>query len=244
MNKEAFYRACEEVKKLEQGSYGFGSLGEKTLHAVLKFYLEPNSDLWEVGVGRYIADIANQDGIIEIQTRDFNRLRSKLEFYLETRKVTIVHPIPGVKWLCWVDPDTGEITKKRKSPKAAGVYDAFKELYKIKNFLKHPNLHIKLIMLEMTEYRLLNGWSKDGKKGSTRQERIPEDILEEFNIESAEDYGKMIPSQLTGHFTVTDYAKAAKITENRARTALNVLLYMGAVTRVGKDGRKYLYSID
>ena len=232
MDREAFYRACEEVKNLEQGSCGFGSLGEKTLHAVLKSYLEPNSDCWEVGVGKYIADIANDDGITEIQTRDFNRLREKLKFYLETTKVTIVHPIPGVKWLCWINPDTGEITKKRKSPKAGSIYDSFKELYKIKPFLTHPGLRIKLILLEVTEYRWLNGWSQDGKKGSTRQERIPNDILEEFYIESVEDYKKMIPPQLMCPFTAKDYAKVAKITEARAQTALNVLYYVNGVKRM------------
>lgn len=244
MDKAAFYQALEEVKNLEQGSCGFGSLREKTLHAVLKCYLEPNRDCWEVGRGKYIADIANSQGIIEIQTRNFNRLREKLRFYLETTDVTIVHPIPGVKWLCWIDPATGEITKKRKSPKAGSVYDAFKELYKIKPLLIHPRLHIKLIMLEVTEYRWLDGWSHDGKKGSTRQELLPEDILEEFDIESAYDYKKMIPPQLESPFTAKDYAKAAKITEYRAQTAMNVLHHVGAVKRIGKDGRKYLYSID
>lgn len=243
-NREKFYRGCEQAEKLEQGSFGFGSLKEKRLHAALKFYLEPDRDKWEVGVGRYIADIYNQEGITEIQTRDFNRLRSKLEFYLETERVTIVYPIPGIKWLCWIDPDTGEVTKKRKSPKTGNIYDAYKELYKIKSFLKHPNLRIKLIILEVTEYRWLNGWSKDRKKGSTRCERIPEDILEEFVIESAADYGKMIPPQLNGHFTVSDFSKAAGITENRGRTSLNILVHMEAVRRIGKESRKYLYSIE
>ena len=45
---------------------------------------------------------------------------------------------------------------------------AFKELYKIRPFLKNENLRFRFALIDMEEYRLLNGWSKDKKKGSER----------------------------------------------------------------------------
>ena len=59
-----------------------------------------------------------EDGeIIEIQTRQFNRMRGKLQAFLPLYPVTIVYPIPYEKWLIWIDEDSGELSKKRKSPK-------------------------------------------------------------------------------------------------------------------------------
>ena len=43
---------------------GIGSVSEGSLHHFLKFYFEPDADLHEVGVGRYFADIRNEDGIV------------------------------------------------------------------------------------------------------------------------------------------------------------------------------------
>ena len=55
-----------------------GTLGEKSLHAVLKRYYEPDRSCHEIPVGNYVADIVNQDGIFEIQTRGLSNLRPKL----------------------------------------------------------------------------------------------------------------------------------------------------------------------
>ena len=114
---------------------GIGTLSEKALHAALKDYFQPDKDKQEIKVGRYIADIATQEGIIEIQTRSFDKLRAKLKAFLEVSGVTVVYPIAGVKYICWIDTQTGEVTKKRKSPKKGSYYDSFAEIYKIKQLL-------------------------------------------------------------------------------------------------------------
>ena len=41
MDKEAFYAACEKIIGTQRSKKGIGTLGEKTLHAVLKNYYEP-----------------------------------------------------------------------------------------------------------------------------------------------------------------------------------------------------------
>ena len=242
IDKQRFYNACDNIIGKNREKCGIGTLGEKTLHAVLKQYFEPQTENQEIKIGRYVADIVSENKIIEIQTQGFNNLRKKLESFLNFTEVTVVYPIPKTKWLCWIDEETGEITKKRKSPKVGTIYDAFYELYKVKHLLTNPNLHICLVMLELTEYRCLNGWSIDKKKGSSRYDRIPTDIIDETYIFSLDDYVKFLPESLPLQFTTKDYAKATKLNIRSSQTALNVLNYIGTVKRVGKLGHMHLYE--
>lgn len=242
MNKQDFKNACDFVIGNEREKAGIGTLSEKTLHAVLKQYFAPNVNDREIKIGRFVADIVGENGIIEIQTQGFDKLRGKLAEFLECARVTVVYPIAEIKWLCWIDRDTGDVTKKRKSPKTGTVYDAFFELYKIKQLLTHPNLSLCFILLETEEYRYLDGWSKDKKKGSSRYERLPINIVDEIILNDNGDYKKMIPEGMPAPFTTKDYAKAAKLSLSSAQTALNVLHYVSAVKRIGKQGNLYLYE--
>jgi len=177
MNNQRFKLACERVIHAERAQNGIGTLGEKTLHAVLKHYYEPDEANHEIKVGSFVTDIVispsqqvqeenplQVQGIIEIQTRSFDRLRKKLLEFLEICPVTVVYPMPKTKWLLWIDEQTGEITKKRKSPKQSQIYDAVLELYKIKPFLIHPNFRLCIVLIDLEEYHYLNGWSKDKER--------------------------------------------------------------------------------
>lgn len=237
-----FRQACDKIIREERARNGIGTLGEKTLHAVLKAYLEEDMNYHEIKVGGYYADICRAHDIIEIQTAGFNRLRDKLNAFLPDYRVTVVYPIPQIKYLSWIDEESGEITKRRKSPKETRPYAAFFELYKIKPQLRHPNLRIHLMMLELEEYRYLNGYSEDKKRGSSRFDRIPVNLLSEIHLHHAADYQKMIPDSLDRHFTVKDYQKAGGLSRSVAGTALNVLYYLGAVKRTGKDGNAFIYD--
>lgn len=89
----------------EKGMGGIGTLGERTLHMVLKRYFEPDESLHEIRVGGFVADIVRPNGIIEIQTRDFSKLRRKLAAFLELGPVTVVYPVPWAGWLlCPIAP--------------------------------------------------------------------------------------------------------------------------------------------
>ena len=215
---------------------------EKTLHAVIKKYFKSDKAKYEVKIGNHIADIVIDNKIIEIQTREFNKLRNRLEFFLDKYTVTLVYPLPRHKWLIWIDPIAEEITKKRKSPRTGHIYDAIIELYKIKSFLNHQNFRLCIILVDVEEYRFLDGWSGDKKKGSTRVNRVPVSIVEEINLENTCDYSLFIPDSLPNHFTSKDFKTAAKVDMQTAQTALNILNYLGMVQRVGKQGSAYVYE--
>ena len=242
-NQERFEQAKQKIIGIDRQRLGIGTLSEKTVHAILKNYYEPDEDRQEIPIENYVADIYSDGEIIEIQTRQFNKLRDKLQTFLSLYPVTVVYPIPREKWLIWVDEESGELSKKRKSPAKGNPYVAFIELYKIKMFLKDPNLRLRFVLIDMEEYRLLNGWSKDKKKGSTRYDRIPTQLVEEVEINCPEDYMQFVPYELEDDFTTKDFAKAAHIPVNLAQTVLNILFFVGTVERVGKQGRAYLYRV-
>lgn len=237
----------EEVKKriigVERQRPTIGTLSEKTMHIILKNYYEPDEDKQEIPIGNYVADIYEGDEIIEIQTRQFNRMRAKLDAFLPEFPVTIVYPIPRNKYLIWIDEETGELSNRRKSNVKGTPYLAFDELYKIKMYLKDPNIRIRLVMVDIEEYKLLNGWSRDKKKGSTRFDRIPLELVEEIDITCSEDYLQFVPYELEEPFTVKEYAKAAKVPARRAQTIINILKYVGVIEFVGKNKREYLYKV-
>jgi len=239
-----FEAARDKIIGKNRTRQGIGTLSEKTMHAVLKNYYAPDEDMHEIPIENYVADIYTGTEIIEIQTRSMERMRKKLEAFLPLYPVTIVYPIPREKWLYWIDEETGEVSQKRKSPKKGNPYQAFIELYKIRPFLPNPNLRLRLDLIDMEEYRLLNGWSRDKKKGSERYDRIPTQFFEEVCIDCIRDYMQLIPYELPEQFTVKDFAKYAKIPVRLAGTVLLIFYDLGLVSRIGKKGNSYIYEVN
>ncbi|MCM1101075.1 MAG: hypothetical protein NC398_06795 [Acetatifactor muris] len=242
-DQQAFQAAKDKIIGVDRQRLGIGTLSEKTVHAVLKNFYEPDEDHQEIPIENYVADIYHDGEIIEIQTRQFNKMRNKLSAFLPLYPVTIVYPIPREKWIIWIDEETGELSKPRKSPLKGSPYTVFPELYKIKPFLKNTNLRLRLVLMDMEEYKLLNGWSKDRKKGSGRYDRIPLQLIEEVEINRVEDYMQFVPYELEGEFTVREFAKAAHISADLAGTVVNILYDIGVINRIGKRGRAYLYTV-
>lgn len=243
MENLQFKKACEEATAKRNEKNGIGTYQEKTVHAVLKQYFEPDEAYQEQRVHGYVADICRDDHIIEIQTRNFGKLRNKLNAFLACNKVTVVYPIPHQKWVIWLKDETLETVSRRKSPKTGSVYDVMRELYAIKNYLTNPNFELKLVLMDIEEYRLLNGWSKDKKRGSRRYDRIPLKLVQEIDLKEKADYVMLLPPTLGDVFTTKDYAKEAKVTIGTARIALNILAYMEVIKKVGKQGNAILYSV-
>ena len=239
-----FEAARDKIIGKSRARQGIGTLAEKTMHAVLKNYYAPDEDMHEIPIENYVADIYTGAEIIEIQTRSMDRMRKKLEAFLPLYPVTIVYPIPREKWLYWIDEETGEVSQKRKSPKKGNPYHAFIELYKIRPFLNHPNLRLRLALIDMEEYRLLNGWSRDKKKGSERYDRIPTAFVEEVGIDCIRDYMQLIPYELPEQFTVKEFAKCAKIPNRLAGTVLLIFNDLKLVSRIGKKGNSYIYEVN
>ncbi len=244
MDKQRFYDALTAVTSGEKVRAGIGTYGEKTVHAVLKNYFEAYTDSHEQKIGGFVADIVGEDGIIEIQTADFGKLRKKLEAFLSVSRVTVVYPIARQKWIVPIDPDTGEQGKKRKSPITGKPWDVFPELYKIKPFLAHENFRLCIVMLDVTEYRRppeTDGLKRGRRRGYVRYDRVPVELADEIHINSKEDWGYFIPHGLPEEFTSSDFGKLNGAGRQYASYILNVLAAAGAVKIIGKKGNSFLY---
>lgn len=240
-----FELAKNKIVGEERLREGIGTFAEKSVHAVLKNYYAPNSEFHEVSVEGYVADIYTGQEIIEIQTRQFYRMKEKLQAFLPICPVTIVYPMTAKKILVWIDPQTGEEVQRRKSPLKSSMYDIFEELYSIKQFLPEPNLRIKMAFLELEEHKLLDGYGQDKKKRASKHDRVPLKLVSEMGMECKEDYLQFVPFELLeSEFTSKEFAKEAKIHQRLAGIVLHVLHHMGMLERVGKQGNAYIYKVN
>ncbi len=239
---ERFNEICKKVLASEHERAGIGTLNEKALHSVLKLYLEPDKSKHEIKIGRFVADIFRDDEIIEIQTRNFYGMKKKLAFFLEKYPVTVVYPVPNEKYINWIDPETGEIRSRRKSPKKPRPQEIAHELIHILPFIDNPNLCFHIIYINVEDYKLLNGWDRSGKKGSERYERIPTGIVSEKHIGCISDYSWFIPDTLPEKFTKKDFRKSTGITDTCAQRMLYILMKLGLIKRTGKYKRAWIYE--
>lgn len=219
-----------------------GTLGERCLHSIIKNYYESDFTKQEVKVCGYVADILNDDGIIEIQTNNFYSLARKLEEYLKFYKVCIVYPVPHVKHIIWVDPDTGEVVKRNKSPKHGTGSEFLYEASRLIKYLNNENLNFEILLIDMDEYRLLNGWNENKKRGSLRCDRKPLALHDVIRIESKYDLSKILPPDFPdGEFKFSDFEKVMKMKNRTARYSLNTLIEYGAVEIIKKEKRSNIY---
>lgn len=226
-----------------QNRAGIGTLAERSLHAVLKYWFQPDERFHEVKVNGLVADIFDGERVMEIQTRSLYPLRRKLERLLPEWPVTVVYPVARRKRLIWVDPEGGEITRPRLSPKAGHPWDALTELFWLAPYLSHPHFTLILVMLDMEEYRLRDGWGNGGKRGSHRVERVPVAAGEMVELHGPAAYRQLLPPELPEPFTTADFARQTRMSRKMTGRAINVLYQIGAIQRIGKQGNAYLYRV-
>lgn len=235
MDRQRFAEAIALAGERQRG--GIGTLGEKTLHAALKYYFEPYAPGHEVKLGGFVADAVGEQGIIEIQTQGFWRLRKKLNAFLPVAPVTVVYPVPAIRWVRRINPETGETAGRRKSPKRSGPCALLPELYGIKSLLHHPNLTFHILLLEVEDLR------PQGERGRSggRIDRIPLALLDEAVIRTPQDYELFLPEALPPLFTSRDYQQQSRLPLSGAQAALGVLHEMGVLERTGRRGRSWEY---
>ncbi len=244
MDFDKYEKVKQEILNTPRERKGIGTLSEKTIHAILKAYYANSEEEVEITLEGKVVDIYNGKEVFEIQTRSFDKLRGKLEVLLPSYNICVVYPIPRNKYVIWMDEETGEMSKPRKSPQTGSAYFIFKELYRIKQYLSCKQLQFKIVLMDMEEYRLLNGWSKDKKKGSTRFDRVPLTFVQEISITCIKDYMQFIPCELDELFTVQDFAKAAKIKKKLAQIVVHILAALELIQHVENKGKAYVYKVN
>ncbi|MCM1579266.1 MAG: hypothetical protein NC078_10755 [Ruminococcus sp.] len=243
-DKERFLEACRLVAAGGRLKSGIGTMGESSVHAVLKNYFEPYQDSQELKIGGFVADIVGEDGIIEIQTGHFSALKGKLAAFLPAAAVTVVYPVYVKKRIVTVDGE-GVLGKPRTSPLKESPYEIFREIFPIAEFLTNPSLRFAVMSLECEEYRIdpqLIGKKKNRRGRLSVMDRMPTALVSEIRINSPEDWKQLIPCLYEKDFTAADLAEKAHIPLPTAQMAVSALFRGKVLARTGKRGRAYTYG--
>ena len=243
MDRELFEAAKKKVIGIDRPREVIGTLGEKSLHAILKHYFEPFSENHEIKLGSFFADIVGEDGIMEIQTKAVYRLKEKLTYFLAVSRVTLVIPVIGQRKLMWIDPESGEVTPGRTTKKGGSLFDALCELGGISDLLTHRNLSVCVVMLDVCDYKLLDGRGERKKLKATKFDRIPENLVEEVYINIPEDYLQLMPVDFPKNFTAADMQKFTKKKSRDCYQAIKAMEAAGLCELAGTRGRSREYKL-
>ena len=223
---------------------GIGTLNERTLHATLKYWLQPDVALHEVAVGGCIADIFDGAHATEVQTGGCFPLQKKLRKLLSLNPVTVVIPLPHAKWVRWVDPQSGEVGDPHRAPRLGRLSEALPQLYWLERFWQeggapHP-LTVRVLLLDIVEYRRQDGWGNAGKRGAHRLDRRPLKLCEDVTLTGFADAAALLPD-LPAEFTTPEFVKLFGHRGVAMRYALRFLERGGLIFRAGTRGRAILY---
>ena len=223
---------------------GIGTLGEKLLHKTLKFYFEPDATKHEIPFCGSVADILNEEGIIEIQTRAFNKLVPKLDRFLPKTHVTVVYPIVEKRTICRLDPESGVVSKPRKSSKVGLASDALAEISRIRAFIPHENLEILIVLLDADETRLQSGSLRVGRKKTQKINISPTRLNSIIHLGEASDYLSLLPRDLPEQFTAAEFEKITRLRSIDSHGALMLLLQLGILHRERQGRDPYVYTLN
>ena len=156
-------------------------------------YKRQDETLHEIHIGPYVADAVTGDGmILEIQTQAFSSMKKKLDAFLNSYEVTIIYPVASVRWVSHFDPESGVLSGRRKDRRHADEWQIFQELMSIREYLRRPNLHFLIALLQTEEYRM------KGDRRNARYDRLPTALLKEVGIFSLRDYACLLYTSCIG----------------------------------------------
>jgi hypothetical protein len=146
-----------------------GTLGESSLHSVLKDWYAQPGDLLEAQVDGFHIDIIRHDRLIEIQTANFSSQKRKLNTLIEKHPLRLVFPIAQEKWIVRLAADGVTQLGRRKSPKRGNIFQLFRELVSIPDLTRHPNFSLEVLLIQEEEVRC--------------ESLIPSDLPDPFSTE-------------------------------------------------------------
>jgi hypothetical protein len=218
-----------------------GVLNEKPLHASLKqWYAEPG-DRFEVPVDGFVIDIVRGNVLLEIQTRHFGALKSKLAALVSSHQVRLIYPIACEKWIVRSPMNGDGFVTRRKSPKRGRVEDLFRELVGIPRLLSHHNFSLEVLMTREEETRRFDGRRRWRTRGWVTEERRLLDVVDRRVFDGPASWLALLPV-FSEPFTSRDLAEAIGVRVDLAQKMTYSLREAGLVQTAGKRGRATLYG--
>ena len=252
--RELFRVICAEDESAG-GDGEFSTGNEKRLHRVLKrFTLETERgsslstcqfDGFESRVGSRVADLLLDGTIFEIQTGSMRPLAKKLEYYLENTdyRIVLICPLKKQTDILRIDRESGELTRKRRSPKRESVLDRLYDLIYIGEMLSEPRVTIRFIEIASEEQRYSER-VRNRKSGAFEAEFFPRELIGIIEYTEPCEFLEFIPEHLSRGegFSAAEYSSAVGITGRRLYNTLNFFCSLGILRRE-KVGNKYKYRV-
>ncbi len=243
-----FDSLCAEFEKTMAGrdSDGIGTYNEKILHKALKHAISDDPVCLEVKVGTYVADVLLDGEIFEIQTGGFYPLVKKIEYFLENTeyKITVVHPLISELLLVRVDGETGEVIRKKRSPKKETPTSILTELFYLRNIISSERVRFLLPQISGEEYRFSER-VRGRKSGAYDAIFLPRRMIGLTELRDVDGIRAILPPEIRAaeSFDSAMFAKILKLRGKRLSLALKLLCDIGLVRRE-KDGKKYIYYLN
>jgi hypothetical protein len=219
-----------------------GLLNEKELHASLKQWYARPGDRFEVPVDGFVIDIVRDDLLIEIQTRNFSAIKSKLTRLTHTHRVRLIYPLVQEKWIVRSATKKRGGATRRKSPKRGRWEDLFAELVSIPHLLSNPNFSLEVLMINEEEMRRYDGRRGWRRRGWVIEGRRLLEVKEQRLFGASADWLPFLPNGFES-FTTKDIATGANTGRDLAQKMAYCLRHGMMIELIGKQGRSNLYRI-
>jgi hypothetical protein len=197
----------------------------------------------EVAMAGFICDAVRVDGsVIEVQTGSYAPLCKKVLYFAKQKvHVTIITPIIKKKFIELYDCD-GQLLRKSVSPKKENLYQLFDYLVYAPELACQKNVTIVLCVVEVLEKRIDDGKGSYHRKGISISDTVMLQCCEAFPYKTKREFATFIPFKKNEIFTVSSFAKTARLKRELASKTLFTLNKMKVVERVGKNGNSFLYK--
>ena len=157
-------------------------------------------------------------------------------------QVRLVYPIAKIKWIAHVSM-SGELVRRRKSPKKGKVADLFYELVHAPRLVKDSNFSFEVLLIEEEEIRCNDGRGSWRRRGASVKDRKLLQVFDRIVFENQQDFLKFLPQELDEHFTNKVLAQKLGITVRLAQKITYCLRRMGAISVAGKRRNELLFQV-
>lgn len=242
--KAVFCEICTEITNKIHSRDSIGTYKEKLLHLALKKFFCNDESCHEVKEGRFVADAATDREIFEIQTGGLYPLKKKISAYLvdSDKQINIVLPVVVKKRLFWVDAEGGDMSEPKKFTVSHPKNKLLRELMRIAEVLDFSRVKLKMVMLNVDEYKLLDGRGADKKIKATKIDRIPNELIDIICIENTADAAEFfLPPSLSREFRAKDFEKATGLKRKGVSAGLRTLIMLGIIEREKQSEHKVVY---
>jgi hypothetical protein len=158
------------------------------------------------------------------------------------------------KWIVRVDPETRQVTGRRRSPKRGQIADIFSELVSIPALVAHPNFSLEVLLIRAEEVLIPAGSPSPGTPARRRPswrrrgwqvcDRTLLEVIQSQVFIQPEDFLALLPSSLNDPFTARDLASHSKIPLRLAQKMVYCVRKMDLIRLVEPRRRGWLYSLE